>query len=135
MKIYLSGAFDHADDIRVIEQTLTAAGHEVTSNWLHEPPILHSDPMHEKWEKRARANDDIADMYRSDAIAVFTQWPSTSGGRDVEKGIAITYQRFVRQDFRIMVVGPQSNVFDTLASVELYETIEEFLGAMGSRSA
>jgi len=135
VRLYLSGPFDHSDDIREVGEALTRIGHVVTSNWLDEPPIVFDDPEHQKWERRARANDDLADIYRSDGIVVFTDWPSTSGGRDVEKGAAIVYRQFVRQHFRLIVVGPDSNVFDDLAAIERHESIGGFLFRMGQAAA
>lgn len=130
MRIYISGPFNHRPDFEIVKDALTCAGHSVTSNWLNEPPIVYNDPEHAQWEKRARANDDVEDVRRADAIAVFTQWPSTTGGRDTERGIAIAYQRWVRPDYRIFVIGGESTMFDALATFEHFEDIEDFLCAM-----
>lgn len=112
MKVYLSGSFDARDEIAKDAAFLRGLGFEITSSWLNEPPIRYDSPEHEEWQKRARANEDLLDVERSDVVVVYTHWPSTSGGLHVELGIAAALRK------RIIVFGPRLNVFHYLNLVE-----------------
>lgn len=129
MKIYLAGAFDHAEDIRLVKMALEAMGHTVTSSWLDEPPLGYNDAAYDRWSRRARANEDIADVRRSDVVAFFTQWPSTTGGRHWECGVAL--ERSNNGLCRLIRIGPDENIFSLLNSIEGYATVMDFLAAMG----
>lgn len=129
MKIYLAAAFDHADDINIVRAALEEQGHVVTSSWLDEPPLGYNDEAYRRWERRARANEDIMDVRRSDAVAFFTFWPSTTGGRHWESGVAL--ERSMTSGVRLIRVGPEENIFSLLSTIEGYETVPEFLDAMG----
>lgn len=103
-KVYLSSSFAARGKTSERAARLDALGYTITSSWLREPVIEHDD-QHEDWLKRARANDDVEDVRRSDAVVIFTGIDSTSGGLHVELGLAIANHK------RIYVVGPLLNVF------------------------
>lgn len=115
VKVYLSGSFAARDVIAERADDLRHLGVTVTSSWLEEPPITHDDPAYDAWLKRARANEDVEDVRRSDMVVVFTEWPSTSGGLHVETGMAISERK------PIMVVGPRLNVFQYRSDVTHHE--------------
>ena len=123
MRIYLSAGFggrefvrEHADELRLI-------GHEPTSNWLNEPPMLVTAEW-ENWQLRARANDDAMDISNSEIVVHFTRWPSTSGGRYWELGYGAALGK------RLVVIGKRETVFHYMSNVEQYDTWEEFLKAL-----
>ena len=120
MKIYLSGSFNARDIIEQYAAVLIERGHEVTSNWLWEPPKRVGDEF-EEWEFRARVNDDILDVQRSDTIVCFTEVPLTSGGRMFELGYATALGK------ELIVVGKHKAVFHYLAEMKQYDTWEDFL--------
>ena len=124
MKVYLSGAFDHRDEVAGLSEFMGRAGITVTSNWLHEPPLAYDATEFDMWERRARANDDMADIRRADAFVYITLWPSTTGGRHVELGMALAW------DKRVIRIGPADNMFSHLATIESFETIEAFMQAI-----
>ena len=127
MKIYLSGAFDHRDDIRSIASALEAQGHVTTSHWVDEPPLVFDDTEFSLWERRARANDDVADVRRADVVVVIALWPSTTGGRYWEEGFAFGLGK------RIIRVGPPENMFSLLADIEHFDTVDAFLQSTETR--
>ena len=67
-------------------------------------------------------------MERSDAVVVFTDTPSTTGGRHVEVGIALAHR------IPVFIIGPRENVFHYPSDVHQYSTWEAFLeGEFGAR--
>lgn len=123
MSIYLSGSFDARDIIEQYACQLIEDGHTVTSNWLWEPPKRIGAEFHD-WEFRARANDDLADVDRCDTVVMFTEWPSTSGGRHGE------FLYGVAKGKRAVLIGPRENVFHHLSVVEQYDTWEDYLDTL-----
>lgn len=104
MKIYISGSFASRDKLRKVASYLEKNGHTCTSSWLTEP-IIKTEDEHTDWEMRVRANDDLLDVERSDAMMLFTGEPSTTGGLFVELGIAMAHRK------RVFLCGPKTNVF------------------------
>ncbi len=119
-KVYLSASFDARDIIEQYAAVLIERGVEVTSNWLWEPPKRVGQEF-EEWEFRARANDDIADIDRADVVVMWTQWPSTSGGRHGE------FLYGIAKGKRSVVIGARENVFHYLSVVEQFDTFGEFI--------
>ena len=104
-KLYLSASFNLRQDLTLTARELETKGFTITSSWLHEPEVRFDDAATEEWARRARANEDVEDIRRSDAIVVFTQVPSSSGGLHWELGYADAL------GLDIYVVGPVLNVF------------------------
>ena len=121
MKVYLSAAFDHQEEVQRLADFLRMQGHTVTSNWLHEPPLAYDATGFAAWERRARANDDMADIRRADTLVYISLWPSTTGGRHVELGMALAW------DKRVIRIGPADNMFGHLATIEEYPGIGSFM--------
>ena len=61
-------------------------------------------------EKRARANEDLLDIVRSDAMLLVTYKDSTSGGFHVELGAA-QMKSVMGSTMPIYLLGPKRNVF------------------------
>jgi hypothetical protein len=121
LKIYVSGAFDHREELSGLAGGLIARGHEVTSNWLDEPPLVFNDTEYQTWERRARANEDMEDVRRADAIVFVTLWPSTTGGRHWEAGAAYAWGKTMYR------IGPIDNCFGHLSCITGFDSVNEFL--------
>lgn len=121
MKLYVSGTLTLVDHRRMDAAILEMHGHIVTSNWLYEPELRVTDPDHEEWEERARANEDVEDIIRADAIVLYTEGVSTSGGRDTEYGIALGLRK------RLFVIDGGYNVFHRRAEAEHFETTMDLI--------
>lgn len=119
-RIYLSASFAARDEIKHVAEEMTKAGFEVTSNWLIEPP-LQVGQEHREWELRARANEDMEDIRRSDLLVEFTQWPSTTGGRYWEAGFAAGL------GIPVHVIGDRQCVFDYRAATVVHATFDDFI--------
>ena len=121
-KMYFSGSFDARETIQAHAKEFVDRSYgTVTSNWLLEPEVRVIDDGREDWVLRARANEDRIDVERSDAVIVFTDTPSTTGGRHVEVGIALAHR------IPVFVIGPRENVFHYPSDVRQYPTWESFL--------
>ncbi len=121
MKLYVAGAFDHREEIQAAARCLEREGHGVTSNWLSEPPISQSDPTVERWEKRARAHEDIFDIERADGIVVFTEWPSLTGGYPSEFLLAWHMGK------ELFLIGGPINIFMELSEVHVFEGVWDLI--------
>jgi len=79
-------------------------GHEVVSSWLDEtaqPDAMPRDVFFKKLAIKDVAEVQSADLLISDHIE-----PSTSGGRDIEFGIALARH----QHIQVWIVGPPSSL-------------------------
>lgn len=123
MRVFLAGAFNHQDDIKIVRAALEEQGHVVTSTWLDEPPI---PDVGKEWFHRGIAVVDRYDVERADTVAVFTFWPSLGGGYHTETGMALAWKK------RLIIVGPPT-FYGRLAD-ETYETAQEFIDAMGDEA-
>ena len=104
MKLYISGSFSDRDRLTEFANNLSYLGEEITSSWLTEP-IIKVEGEHDAWEKRARANEDLLDVERSDALLLVTYVESSTGGYNTELGIALANRK------PIYLVGPKRSVF------------------------
>ena len=92
--------FSLKDEIRERAKQLCAAGHGVTSGWLHE----RKDPQTDLYDvskrfSRDHAVNDIADIVAADALALFTVEPTQKtkrGGRHVEFGYALALGKQIK---------------------------------------
>lgn len=121
MKIYLSGSFKARQQIRERAFELQDHGHECVSNWLFEPALQVGDPETEAWQMRARGNEDIIDVSRADLFVMFAEWPSSTGGRFVELGVALALR------IPVVIIGKRETVFSYHSTVKRYDTWAEFL--------
>ena len=107
--------------MRGYAEILKQQGHEITSRWInggHELSDVATD------RDRARlAKEDFHDLLQSDVVIAFTEEPrkpsTQRGGRHVEFGIAIAYQK------KIIIYGPKENVFHYLPRVKQCDTITQ----------
>lgn len=137
MKIYLTGRFSKRHILHKIGQELMLRGHEIVSRWTlpdsdHVVPIGMS-PQAADAERVRFALEDIEDIYNCDWMVNLMEEPRNDGrgGRHVEYGMAIALAK------RLTIIGPRETVFHHLdqhhrfaATVEHYDTVEEFVNAL-----
>jgi nucleoside 2-deoxyribosyltransferase len=76
------------------------------------------------------AEQDMADVLRSDVVVVFTHQPSSTGGRHVELGMALAAGK------RVIICGDRENIFQTLPQVEHCDTDwDQLIKLLGSNHA
>lgn len=136
-RFYLASRYSRRQELLGVRDVIEALGGEVTSRWLNgshqiddqgvpigdDGAALVDGPEQLETKKRAArlrkkfAQDDVEDLRRADVVIAFTEPPRSSasrGGRHVELGLAIAWQKHV------VVVGPRENVFCWLPEVEHY---------------
>jgi hypothetical protein len=118
-KIYLAARYSAQQKMRGVRDVLTGLGFEVTSSWIdvddHGVDGIGPDEMNTDPERCApHAQLDVGDVLRADTVIVFTQWPSSTGGRHVELGIALGAEK------KVIVVGRRENIFQTLPQIDWY---------------
>lgn len=123
MKIYLAGSYNRRTAIQLCRTDLEKIGHEVTSRWLDchggkAPPVFLSTHLTDvkPADGKEFAEEDLADIDAAKLVVMFTQEPSTTGGRHVELGYALAKEK------RIAIVGSVENIFQTARNIELYPT-------------
>lgn len=118
-KVYIAASLSDIETIRAVSANLSLSA-VVTSSWLEEgEPVDANDPNETDMNKRARANEDILDIMRSDIVLISTAVPSTTGGFMWEMGMAFGLGK------RIILAGPKTSVFHYLNAVEHYETLTD----------
>ena len=121
MKIYLAARYSRQAELRGYADQLRAAGFDVTATWLDCNEA--SDAAGTPASLRAWAEQDLADVQRSEALIAFTEpddAPVSSGGRHVEMGYALAL------GVPVYVVGPPENIFCRLAQMR-FDTFGEML--------
>jgi nucleoside 2-deoxyribosyltransferase len=115
-RIYLAARYDQHPRMRAYAERLEAAGHVVTSRWIdqHDGEAgdgCSVDDINDRPEYAAKfAAKDLADILKSDTMIVFTDWPSSTGGRHVETGVAFALR------IAVHIVGRRENIFQALGS-------------------
>lgn len=126
MKIYLCSRYSRRDELRGVRDVLTAKGFVVTSRWLdtewEENDGQGSSAAPPEY-RREFAIKDMIDVQVCDAIIAFTEPPRSNGrgGRHVEFGMAAAWGK------KLIVIGPEENIFHYLPGVFVYRNIEELL--------
>jgi nucleoside 2-deoxyribosyltransferase len=118
VKIYLAARYSRNPEMRDWAKILTNEGHEITSRWInggHELSDVATD------RDRARlAREDFHDLLQADVVIAFTEEPrkpsNQRGGRHVEFGIALAYQK------RIIIYGSRENVFHFMPGIKQCDT-------------
>lgn len=121
--LYLAAGYDQKERMREYREKLQATGDIIiTSRWLDEAeekplqdPEISKDP-----ETAMRYGEmDFEDIDKAEVFVMFTDSPSTSGGRHTELGYAIARCKVV------IIVGPQENVFQAYSTAIHLATFEE----------
>ena len=133
--VYFAARYSRREELLQYAQELEKRGVTVTSRWLKGDHQATDDDLECDLQWSASlAKDDLEDVERANMLIEFSEEPrsvKTRGGRHVEMGYALAltkqdpYPGWMR--YRVIVVGPRENVFDTLPSVVWYETWEDCL--------
>ena len=126
--VYLAAGYDQQERMRGYRKVLEDRRHiVVTSRWID---VKESNPMQET----AIAADEVAaasycrmdldDIDRADVFLMFTDSPSTSGGRHTELGYALA------RDKVIFIVGPRENIFQAGEGVIHFATWDDLCSYM-----
>ena len=125
MNIYLAAGYDQQERMRSYRKILEGGrrGIVITSRWID---VKESNPMQE--HEIASDEDaavsycrmDLDDIDRADVFLMFTDSPSTSGGRHTELGYALAREKVV------MIIGPRENIFQARQGTVHFATWEDF---------
>ena len=115
---YLASRFERQAELRELARLMTWEGYVITSRWLEAGGLsIGRTPA----EAAACADKDAEDVYRAEALVLFTDDnPVSRGGSNVELGMALAWRR------RCYVVGPRVNVFHYYSRVIWIPTLAEF---------
>lgn len=123
MKFYLAAPYSTKATMRAARNVIVAMGHEVTSRWLDG---LGANPMADTEAACIEeAITDFQDINECDTVVVFSDKPSTTGGRDVELGYAYGIRK------KIVVIGPIRNVFMALPNIMHFDDWNAFVNSLG----
>ena len=121
--VYLAAGYDQQERMRGYRKTLEDRRDlVVTSRWID---VKESNPMQEQAisaDEESAANYcrvDLDDIDRADIFVMFTDTPSTSGGRHTELGYAIAREKV------IFIVGPRENIFQAMEGAIHFATWED----------
>ena len=129
MKIYISAGFNERERLRAHRDVLWSLGHDVVSSWLDE--CKQPEGMtHETFYKKL-AVKDVAEVFSADLVIVDFIGPTTSGGRDVEYGVALG--RHQRTQLWIVGHPERRSPFHELADAEFADWNAAFTH-LGSRA-
>lgn len=130
MNIYLAARYSRHKEMQQVAAALTSQGHHVTSRWILGDHDIraHGDSEADRYMP-LWAQEDWVDLYAADTCISFTEAPGDipgrgRGGRHVEQGIALAFQK------RCIVVGFRENVFHWLPQIEYYATWHACLTAL-----
>lgn len=123
MKIYIAAKFARREDMRPFKDQIWNAGHEIVSSWLDE--VKRPEGMDSETFKKKLAIKDLVEVISADLLILDTFFPSETGGKEVEFGIALG--RF--QTKMIWVVGPKRNVFHELAD-KVFDNWADAIGTL-----
>lgn len=124
MRIYIAAKYSRREELRGLLARVEALGHECTSTW-----IRNGEDSEAQWRESAEL--DVADVRRAEAL-LFVGQPRGSenrgGGRWFEFGLAWGAGK------RCLAVidGGHESVFTHLPGVEVYDSTEDALMALGT---
>lgn len=116
-RIYLAAPFGDREKMEIIADLLKSRGHTITARWVY--------GGEEGLTREQIAILDLDDVDAADTVMSFTfprGTPSTGGGRHVEFGYALAKGK------RLVVIGYRENVFHHWPAVEVFPTLEAWLG-------
>jgi len=115
MRIYIAARYSRLNEVQALAQKLRDYGYTVDASWIKGAHEWDSEAMAvENASKdvpvigQRFAEDDIADIERSDVMICLTEEPRSTngrGGRHVEYGYALA------KGIPILILGPRENVF------------------------
>ena len=102
--IYLASNWDSKPRMRALRDQIQLRGHTVLSSWLDDPTTDYVV------DSPADARKDLYEILEAELLICDTAEASTTGGREVEIGFAMGWER------PFWIVGPARNIFHTLAA-------------------
>jgi hypothetical protein len=124
LRIYIAGKFSSRHRLRQYKQVLKDRGYDVLSTWIDKDGDDASlAPTLELC--KAEAERDKYEVFNSNIFILDTFDESSSGGREVELGMAAEQAMSDRKGKYILIVGPVRNVFH--ATHARFENWEELL--------
>lgn len=121
MRVYLASNFQSQKRMMKVREALENIGVTVCNGWL-EPGVDAQDFEQLSPEQRAMYSyRDIGEIVTVDLLIMDTQEQSTSGGREVEYGMALALGK------PVWIVGPTRNIFHTVARRQ-YDDWEQVVG-------
>jgi len=117
VKVYVAGSFSGRHRIQREAARLTEAGYIVLSRWFDDDYFVEKE-----WDKnfagvvaQTMAEVDMYAIINADTVIVDTFEPSSTGGRYVELGAAVM-RNLVGKPLQVVVIGPATNIFETLVT-------------------
>jgi nucleoside 2-deoxyribosyltransferase len=121
--VYLAAGYDQQERMRGYRKIMEdRRNFIITSRWID---VKESNPMQDAAiaaDQELAANRcrvDLDDIDRAEIFVMFTDTPSTSGGRHTELGYAIARERV------IFIVGPRENIFQAGEGVIHFATWDD----------
>jgi hypothetical protein len=133
--LYLCARYGRRAELQGYAVQLQARGYPLTSRWLTDPPAYRdTGTTPPPAAVRRVALEDVADVQLADLLLCFTEAPDSPygrGGRHCEYGLALAWGK------RLLVVGPEENVFISLAHqrVATFAEALAWLARQGGASA
>lgn len=130
--IYIAARSQDRNKAIEIAKALSSNGFNVISRWLKDGGLaVHHKELSKEEACRFVANQDLADLKRSDILVAFlpTKFKSMgTGGRHFEFGVAYALNK------PIVILGNRGNVFHYLAGVDRVDTTEKLVYYLKSES-
>lgn len=112
--VYLAASWKSQARMRGVRDWLEKDfGYKVQARWLDQQDQgIDTDLINKNPERAAEcATADISDIVTADTVVLFTDEPSTTGGRHVELGLGIAFGK------HIVIVGPLENIFQAVIGI------------------
>jgi hypothetical protein len=93
--------------MRKVKASLERMGHTICNGWLEESNAQELSTLTDR-KRRVYSYRDIGEIVSVDLLVIDTQEESSSGGREVEYGMALAFGK------PVWVVGPQRNIFHSV---------------------
>ena len=122
MKIYLAATFGSRPEMERVADRLKLHGFTITSEWVY--------GGEDGLSREQIAIMDLEHVDAADAVVSFTYPRGTltsGGGRHVEFGYGLARGK------RLVLIGARENVFHEFPGVELYPTLDAWLGWEAAR--
>lgn len=139
MKVFVSGQIGDVDRVRVVQDALRRAGHEITHDWTRNETgkkMLSSraDKLNNPEEATRRATLDIDGVLDADAYVICSDNEDAGKGMYVELGAAIAMAE--RGSMRVYLLGGMNHmtIFYFHPKVQKIDSIEELLEELGVRA-
>ena len=114
--VYIAGKWEARVRLRAMAGALRVGGYHVTSSWLDRP---ESD-LYVIADGTTQAPLDLDEIDQSNIFILDTLDENKTGGANVEFGYALAHSA----DRLLILVGPQRNIFHTLAAIRFEDWLD-----------